>query len=591
MPQSRPFACPAWFHYNENRKETKGRVSTVPVSDKELINILRQMISQQEKQLNEQNTTIQELRGTVSDLRSVIANLEETLAQMRRKMFGTSSEKVHTVSGENDEMVTTGEEKTCTVKEHTRTRKPKSVRTDLYASLPVREVKCQVPDEERACPDCGTPMGHMSYSFVREEIRIIPAKVERVRYMQEKVACPACREEDDTTIRAAETPTPLLDHSPASPSIVATVMYDKSGLYLPFYRQEKDWEQKRLRLPRETIANWYNQCAALYLAPVYNRLHEYLVQRDVLHADEIPCQVLREPGKEATARSYFWIYLTGNDGKPGIVLFDYQPGRKGEYPLTFLSGFSGFLHCDGYSAYKALQDVILLCCLAHARRKFFEAVPKERQKGLKLLDINSEQALDEPPADTACKTDLLPAEKGVAFCNRLFFKERLYKDLPAEERKVKRLETERPIWDEFWKWLDTLSPAGKSKLEKAVTYAINHKETLMNYLKDGRCEISNNAAERKAKVYATARKNFLFHCTVEGATASAIVMSLIETAKANRLNPCQYLYMLSLYMPDYKDEPAGIEKLMPWSDFIQERCKGLMDMETITPETRGKLPV
>ena len=567
-------------------------------SDKELITALRQTISrqektlnQQEKMLNQQNQTIQELRETVSNLRSMIANLEETLAELRRKIFGTSSEKTPGIPDKTEETVAPGEEKTSKVREHTRTRKPKSVRADLYGSLPVREVLCPVPEDERFCTDCGAPMEHLGYSFVREEIRVIPAKVERVRYMQEKLVCPICREEDDTTIFGAKAPTPLLEHSPASPSVVATVMYDKSGLFLPFYRQEKDWEQKGVRLPRETIANWYNQCALEYLLPIYNRLHECLVLREVLHADEIPCQVLREPGKEASSKSYMWIYLTGNDGQPAIVLFDYRPGRKGEYPVEFLKGFSGFLHCEGYSAYGMITGIILVCCLAHCRRKFFEAVPQDRKKGLKLLDIHSEQAIEEPPADIAGRTDLLPAEKGVAFCNRLFFKERLYKDLPADERKAKRLETEVPIWDEFWAWLDTLSPAGGSKLEKAVNYAVNHKETLMNYLQDGRCEISNNAAERKAKVYATARKNFLFHCTVDGATASAIVMSLIETAKANNLNPCQYLYTLLLYMPDYKEEPAGIDQLLPWSEFIQERCRGLTDMETITPENGGRLPL
>lgn len=113
----------------------------------------------------------------------------------------------------------------------------------------------------------------------------------------------------------------------------------------------------------------------------------------------------------------------------------------------------------------------------------------------------------------------------------------------------------------------------------------------MNYLLDGRCEISNNAAERRAKVYATSRKNFLFHNTENGAKASAIVFSIIETAKANGLNPFQYLYTLLLYMPDHKHSPASIEQLMPWSDFIQERCSGLMDTETYTPENPGKLPV
>ena len=305
----------------------------------------------------------------------------------------------------------------------------------------------------------------------------------------------------------------------------------------------------------------------------------------------MPCQVLHEEGKEADTTSYMWIYLSGTDGEPPIVLYDYRPGRSGDYPIEFLCGFQGMLHCDGYSAYGRIEDVILVCCLAHCRRKFFEAIPAERRKKWKLLDINSEQELDEPNQDALADNKLLPAEKGVVFCNRLFYKERLYRELSAEERKQKRQETETPIWDEFWTWLDTVTPTGGSKLDKAVNYAKNHKETLMNYLLDGRCEISNNAAERRAKSYVMGRKNFLFHDTVEGANASAIVLSLIETAKSNNLNVYQYLYTLLLYMPDYKNEPAGIEQLLPWSDFIKERCSGITDTEKIKPETRGNLPI
>ena len=139
--------------------------------------------------------------------------------------------------------------------------------------------------------------------------------------------------------------------------------------------------------------------------------------------------------------------------------------------------------------------------------------------------------------------------------------------------------------------MDTLNPTSGSKLEKAVNYALNHRETLMNYLLDGRCEISNNAAERRAKSYVMGKKNFLFHDTEDGAAASAIVLSLIETAKANNLNIYQYLYILLLYMPDYKEEPAGIEQLMPWSEFIKENCSGITDTEKTTPEKRGNLPV
>ncbi|ENY97397.1 hypothetical protein HMPREF1093_01829 [Hungatella hathewayi 12489931] len=192
---------------------------------------------------------------------------------------------------------------------------------------------------------------------------------------------------------------------------------------------------------------------------------------------------------------------------------------------------------------------------------------------------------------TADDEALLPAEKGVAFCNRLFFKERSFKELGIDERKEKRLEEETSIWTEFWSWAESVTPTGGSKLEKAVNYALNHRETPMNYLLDGRCEISNNSAERREKSYATGRKNFLFHDSVDGAKATAIVMSLIETARSNILNPFKYLCTLLLYMPDYKNEPTGIEQLMPWSKFVQIRCSGIIDDNLELPDTRGNLPI
>lgn len=229
---------------------------------------------------------------------------------------------------------------------------------------------------------------------------------------------------------------------------------------------------------------------------------------------------------------------------------------------------------------------------AHARRKFFEAVPAGRRKKLKLLDINSDAAIEDtalPDGEEAGQ--LLPAEIGLMYCNKLFYLERTLKDLKPEERKQQRLELEQPVWEQFWNWLDTLHPSGGSKLGKAVTYAQNHHDTLMNYLLDGRCEISNNRAERKAKSYAIGRKAFLFHTSEAGAGASAVMYSIVETAKANNLNIFQYLYTVLLYMPDYMNSSAGIEQLMPWSDFIKEQCSGLIDVESNVPEKRIPLPL
>ena len=356
---------------------------------------------------------------------------------------------------------------------------------------------------------------------------------------------------------------------------------------LPFYRQSKDWKEKGLPLSMDTMANWFNYCAVEYFTPLVELMHIELITREVIHADEVPCQVLHEEGKDATSKSYMWICLSGTDGKPPITIYDYRPSRSGDHPIEFLEGFNGLLHCDGYSAYGRIEDVILVCCTAHCRRKFYEAVPAGRRKKLKLLDINSKQEIENPV--TALKDDenLIPAEKGVFYCNMLFYYERQFKNLQPEERKEKRLETEVPVWNEFFAWIESLNPTGGSKLEKAV----NHKESLMNYLLDGRCELSNNAAERKAKSYVMARKNFLFHNTVKGANATALVFSLVETAKANNLNVFQYLYTVLLYMPDYINNQDGIKQLLPWSEFIQQNCTGITDIEKIKPETRGNLPV
>ena len=226
-------------------------------------------------------------------------------------------------------------------------------------------------------------MEHLGYKFVREELRITPAKVVRVHYMQETLMCPVCRQEDETTIVEAKTPTPLLAHSPASPDMVAMVMYQKSFLHLPFYRQSKDWMEKGVPVPRETAAHWYNYCSLEYLSPVYEVMHQELLAREILHADEVPCQVLHEEGKTATSKSYMWIYLSGTDGKPPIILYDYRPGRSGDYPIEFLHGFTGMLQCDGYSAYGRIEDVVLVCCLAHCRRKFclLYTSPSPRDRG------------------------------------------------------------------------------------------------------------------------------------------------------------------------------------------------------------------
>ena len=506
---------------------------------KETIESLRQLV-------DSQRLTIEQMAKSheqqTAQLNQTIANLNETVEYLKKKLFASSSEKTKkdTFPGQIDLFNEAEATADPSVPEPTleeavggynrKAKKPKATREEILAGLPVIEVPCTVADEDRNCPYCNTPMEVIGKKVVREELRIIPAKVERIQYVQEVLGCPECKKDGASVIVGAETPSPLLKHSLASPSTVAYVMYQKYVNSVPLYRQEADWKQLGVNLSRATLANWVIKSGIDYMEPVYEQLHE---------------------GKTAQSKSYMWLYGSGNDGLPPIRLYDYQPSRGGYHAEGFLKGFSGYLTCDGFSGYNKLKDVIRCGCLAHMRRYWHDALPGKSKRS----------------------TDKTPAEIGFDYCNQLFELEKEYADLDADTRKAKRLETEPAIWEAYWSWLETVNPAGGSRLAKAVTYAKNQKPYMENYLLDGRCSISNNIAENIARPYAVGRKNFLFHDTVKGARASSIIYSLVETAKLNNLNIYAYLETVLLYMPDYKNEPEGIEELMPWSDMIQQRCR------------------
>ena len=527
---------------------------------KETIESLRQLVDSQRHTIEQMTKSHEE---QTAQLNQTIANLNETVEYLKKKLFASSSEKTkkEAFPGQMDLFNEAEATADLSVPEPAleeavggykrKAKKPKATREEILAGLPVVEVPCTVPDEDRNCPYCNAPMEVIGKKVVREELRIIPAKVERIQYVQEVLGCPECKKDGASVIVGAETPSPLLKHSLASPSTVAYVMYQKYGNSIPLYRQEANWKQLGVKLPRATLANWVIKCGIDYMEPVYEQLHQHLLERDIIHADETPCQVLREEGKTAQSKSYMWLYGSGNDGLPPIRLYDYQPSRGGYHAEEFLKGFSGYLICDGFSGYNKLKGVIRCGCLAHMRRYWKEALTGKSRKS----------------------SDKTPAEIGLNYCNQLFELEKEYADLDADTRKAKRLETESAIWEAYWSWLETVKPAGGSRLAKAVTYAKNQKPYMENYLLDGRCSISNNIAENIARPYAVGRKNFLFHDTVKGARASSIIYSLVETAKLNDLNIYAYLETVLLYMPDYKNEPEGIEELMPWSDMIQQRCR------------------
>ena len=362
-------------------------------------------------------------------------------------------------------------------------------------------------------PQCGEVMQEIG-TEVRETLKLIPAKAILRRDVYYTYACENCEKNDISTpiMKAPKEPS-VISSSFASAEAIAHIITQKFVMASPLYRQG-------LKLSRQTMSNWVLRAAEDHLLPVYEELHRQLMKREVLHADETTLQVLHEPGKKAQTKSYMWLYRMGRDGGPPIVRYEYQPSRRVEHAEKFLEGFSGYLHADGYQGYHKLpENIRVVGCWAHTRRKFAEALnalPTDKREG------------------TAALT-------GLDYCNKLFAWEKQFKDLSPEERTKQRLKEEKPILDALLVWADSVSAAPKSVLGKALRYLKEQWPYLSRYLEDGRLELSNNRAEHSIKPFVIGRKNFLFANTPLGAQASAVIYSLIETAKETGLDLFHYL--------------------------------------------------
>jgi hypothetical protein len=297
---------------------------------------------------------------------------------------------------------------------------------------------------------------------------------------------------------------------------------------------------------RQNKANWSIQVCEDWLNPIYERLRQNLLRHDVLHADETTLQVLNEPGKTAEQKSYMWLYRTGASADKPTVIYEYKPDRGGENPETFLNGWRGYLHTDGYSAYHGLEGVSAVGCWAHMRRKFDEAYK-------------------------ISKTEGSLAHSGLNYCNRLFALEREYAELLPSERFNGREEESKPIAQAFFAWAKSVHAPPKLAITRAVTYALKQEKRLMNVFLDGRLELSNNRAERSVKPFVIGRKNWLFSSSVAGAKASAAAFSIIETAKENGLKPLEYLTFLLETLPNTTN--SQLDAMLPWGCQVPSYCK------------------
>ena len=490
--------------------------------------------------------------------RTRVESLQEQLRRLLAQRYSPSSERLETDNPElrlfneaeahaeaaaADDVKDT-EPSTITVPAHTRRR---GGRAELSETLPRVEVVHDLAEADKRCPRDGTLLERIGEE-TSEQLDVIPAKVRVLRHVRLKYACPCCREH----VRTAALPAQPLPKSNASPGLLAYVATSKYADALPLYRQTTMFERIGAKLSRSTLATWMVGAGEL-VRPLIELLREQMLEQDYLQSDETTLQVLKEPGRAAEAKSYLWCVRAMAPERP-VVFFHYDSRRSGEAAKALLGEYRGYLQTDGYEGYNGLvaqNGLTHVLCFAHARRYFIEA--------LKALGLNPKKLPDKPP-DKARRT-----LKGLGFIRQLYAIEQRIRGRPPDERRRIRIEESQPVLDRLRAWLDDTRPnvPPKTPLGKALGYLDEHWAGLTRFLADGRLEIDNNLCENAIRPFVVGRNNWLFSDTPAGAHASARLYTLIQTAKANKLEPYAYLRRVFQDLPR-ATSVEDVENLLPW---------------------------
>ena len=521
---------------------------------------LKDMIHDLQKMIKTLQATVDAANKREEALTQERDNLKEEVDLLRKKLFGTSSEKrVLDIPGqlnffneaelEQDPALAQVEELEASSSEKTpKKRKARATDAERFKGIPVEKEYLDLSEKEKNCPVCGTVLKQIGEEFVRRELVFIPARLKVREYYSRNYECLQCSQHGIPVIKKGKDGRPHMLYGMACAGTVAWVMYQKFCNGLPYCRQEKDWKQYGASITRKTMANWVIQNSEAFFLPMYEYFQRKLLEREFAMADETPLQVLHEPGRRAQTQSYMWLFRSGEDGLPPIILYKYSETRAGENAVDFLRGFKGYLMCDGYSGYNKVPDAKRTACWAHIRRYLTDAIPKG-----KALDYTQ------------------PSVQGVMYINQLFHLEDIIKAKHTSFDAIKkaRLEKEKPVVEGFLSWLDQQAPVRGSRMDKAVTYIQNRRSYLTTYLEDGRCSFSNNLSENAIRPFTVGRKNWLFCDTPNGAQASALVYSMVEIAKANGVNVYHYLTYLLEKMPSNRmsDEELGL--LAPWNENVK----------------------
>lgn len=527
--------------------------------------LLIEKVEEMEKEINEKDKELDSKNKEIENLKNELEFLKGIISNKNKKIFGASSEQVdanqlcffNEAEKHSDSKV---EEPT--VEEITYKRAKKSTNSgkkDNLANLERVIVEHKLEGKDLICSECGNELVEIGVKSKKEVLKFIPAKLIVEEHVVYSYACKSCEKENmDSKIISAGMPKSVFYNSMASKELIAHTIILKYHHAMPLYRQQSYFDMMGATLSRQTLCNW-TMSAANVLDPIYNHMKKELLRRNYIHADETTLKVINDNGKNSKSKKYMWLYMSETNAKP-IILYDYQNTRSSSCPKAFLGEYSGYLQTDGYSGYNSVSEATRIYCLAHIRRKFYEIIENLDEEALK----KSRSVI------------------GFNYCEQIYKLEKELREAYASNEDYYdirfniRKEKLAPIIDNFIEYVETeiKDALPRSPLGKALDYAKKHLPGLKNVLLDGFLEVDNNAAERAIKPFVIGRKNFLFANTAKGATASAKLYSIIETAKANKLVVEKYLiYLFDNLMDLDTNNSEALEDLMPWGNNLPDNLK------------------
>ena len=521
-----------------------------PLNGQQLLHLLAEKEAQlalADKQLREQQEQIAGQMKEIAGHRHYICVLEEYLRLAKAQKYGASSEKLSAAQirlfdeAELEVTLSDLEEQL----DDADLGKPRTQRTRQRGfPADLKRVRIELP----LSPEEKEGASRTFFTKVKEELEFIPARLQVLEYWQEKAVFTA--EDGSDRVAAAPRPTHPLGKCAASTALLAHIMTAKYADGLPLYRQEGILKRYGADVSRTHMAHWMVRLDEVF-TPLIKLMRETQNASDYLQADETRIQVLKETGKAAQSDKWMWLIRGGPPGQTS-VLFDYDPSRAGSVPERLLDGFTGVLQTDGYSGYGRVcqtQGITRIGCMDHARRKFVEALkaePKSQYKGSKGLPSKASVALNK--------------------IGKLYALERQIKDQPEAARLAARQQQARPLLEEIKTWLqeNVVKVLKGGRTYVAMNYMLNQWDYLIGYCNDGKLHMTNVLAENAIRPFAVGRRAWLFADTPQGAKASATCYSLIESAKANSLEPYAYIKHLLDRIGDAKTLEQ-LEALLPWN--------------------------